>query len=200
MKLGKVVLVMLVVVALVFGYWAFIGFREPVDDFTNDSDTNDSGTDDDNDGNPDITLPYVSYGTFHIVVHFMDYEDFPVESGIDITPTIKPYTGPSEGKVYRTVPGLYIDSGDDGGTVYPVFDVWVEVQITGPGAYLSNWKSRIAFVTPEFGATDRFFDTGRAFFPSTGSYTISVTEYSVLSGSSDVPSHSDPYKLIFEVY
>ena len=198
MKPIRWVIVILLVVMVVVGYWAFIGFKEPVDDFTSGTNDNNDGTDG---GTPGITLPYISYGTFHIVVHFSDYEDFPVESGIDITPSIHPYTGPSAGKVYKQLPGLSIDwgGGGEGGTAYPVFDVWVEVQITGPGAYLSNWKSGLAQFTPAFGHGDRTFDTGRAFFPSTGSYTISVMEYSVLHGSTDTPAHSDPYRLTFQV-
>jgi len=212
MKIGKLSLMLVfgIVAMLVFGYWAFVGFRTPIHDFTDDGTNTDTSDDSDSGDGGTTTAHYFAYGVFTVSTHIWDYKGW-FDQGThakvtDITSSIHDYLAPSAGRVYEQTPGLQMDwggeGGDSSGTQYPYYDVWVTVKIVGPSGYSSSWASEKIIVIPGlFGdsGADKSFDTGRAFFAVSGSYTISATIWTQLQDSTDAAWHSSAFTLEFPV-
>ncbi len=186
MRPRTIIIAIVVVISLIVGYWAFIGFRTSVPDFKNNSNTNAN------------TGPYGSYGTFRMVVSFPGGVETPIANKIVITPMIEDYHGPSTGMVYEQTPGLQADQGTGSGGGAS-FDIRVTAMITGPNGYSSNWLSSSQTVIGFFSGV-LTFNSGRALFSDIGTYTISVTQSATLSGVADpAPPHSGSFTTTFVV-
>jgi hypothetical protein len=158
----------LAIVGMLVGYWLFIGFKSPVDDFVNtqDNGTNEDGTDADT-GEGDGTLPpelppgtpveppiiptppvappvkYVGYVTFYIIMDLTSTDG----NGVPMHPMTGNITSftPTVGKYVDMSTGKVYQStpllkGHSGAElVWGTY--WIYITVIGPGGFMSYWES-----------------------------------------------------------
>ena len=160
MKWMRWVLVVLVVVIVVLAYMAFVGTTEAA------SDVNDPA-DDPTDGDRDPT----AYGIIDVSIRINNgvsryYSDDPEVFLVNVYN----YVSFDEGRVYQN------QKWDSLGIWSDDVEVWVKVDIKGPGQFSDSWTSdKKAINIDEWGWETVDFQSGRCFFWDTGSYTATLT-------------------------
>ncbi len=190
----SMVLVGIVVVVLAVGYFAVIGWSEPVKDFS-PSGGFESTT---SQGNSSLNHQYVAYATFTNYYKIAPYSGgFTTDSSgsaqatghlavmnIEIQPSVQPYTSTSAGQVYEHhLLQLSAGTGGEGGQISAFIQYYVTVRLTGTGGYDTSWQlSSRTYSTLGTEIESLSFETGRAWFPTDGDFQATVTFYQYING------------------
>jgi hypothetical protein len=180
MKYRTMLVAIGIVVALVFGYWAVIGFKNPIPDFVNTW-INGGPSNGGGDGSGGGHVNYTGYATFVVTFEITSCAG-PDGTGLPMHPAtgnitkftykVDKYVSPDQGKVYENLPLLkHVTPPASNWGGY-----WINITVSGPGGFASYWQSPTGIVIyrsstdPQMGE----MSTGRCLFGENGQDRKSV--------------------------